>query len=409
MPTEAPMLTFPFKRPGVLGIPPELADWRAKGPMTRVQLADGSQAWLATTYQLARALFRMPLSADTARPEFPQADPTVHEFRRGMGSFVRMDPPEHDRQRRMVTKEFTIKRVDAMRGHLTEVSHDLLDDFARAGSPADLVSIVAKQMPALVMCELLALPDADSEFFHDRVEQWSDFDRPASDRSDAVADLLNYFSELIAERGRAEEQPDLVSRLVWNELRAGEISEHDLAHMLLILLLGGFDTTANMIALGTALLLENPDQLASVKADPSLWPNAVEEMLRYLTISHNNAIRLATEDFEIAGVTVRAGEAVVFPILAANHDPAAFPNPSSFEVAREGARSHLGFSFGIHQCLGQALARAELQAILPLIFSRFPDLQLAVPIEEVRVRNTLVHAVAELPLTWSVHKTRDEL
>jgi cytochrome P450 len=169
--------------------------------------------------------------------------------------------------------------------------------------------------------------------------------------------------------------------------------------MLHLLLLGGFDTTANMISLGVLTFLEHPDQLADLKADPSLVPQAVEELLRYLTVAHHVAFRLATGELEAGGTCIHAGEGVIAPLAAANRDPEVFEDPDVFDIHRD-ARSHVAFGFGIHQCLGQPLARVELRVVFERFFQRFPTLRLAVPSEELRFRNSMIYGVESLPVTW---------
>jgi cytochrome P450 len=164
-------------------------------------------------------------------------------------------------------------------------------------------------------------------------------------------------------------------------------------------LVGGFDTTANMIALGTLLFLQNPAQVALLRQRPDLVQGAVEELLRYLSVAHHVAYRQAKEDTVVGGQPVADGDSLIAPLIAANHDPEMFAEPGRFDITRD-ARGHVAFGYGIHQCLGQALARVELQAVFAKIFDRFPRLGLAVPFESLRFRNSIIYGVEELPVTF---------
>lgn len=169
--------------------------------------------------------------------------------------------------------------------------------------------------------------------------------------------------------------------------------------MLHLLLVGGFDTTANMIALGVLTFLEHPDQIKLLVEEPDLVPKAVEELLRFLSVAHHVAFRQAAGDLEIAGTCIHAGDSVIAPVIAANHDPERFPDPGTFDITRD-ARGHLAFGYGVHQCLGQALARVELQAVFAKLFQRFPTMKLACSIDDLRFKNALIYGIEELPVTW---------
>jgi cytochrome P450 len=245
---------------------------------------------------------------------------------------------------------------------------------------------------------LLDLPAGRAAWFQDRINTWMALDTPSALAQEAGQDVLDYFDDLIGERISGEGD-DLVSRLIRDHLLTGDLTRLELQHMLHLLLVGGFDTTANMIALGTLTFLEHPDQRDAIVADPDLVPGAVEELLRYLSVAHHVGFRLAIDEVEVGGKCIHAGDGVIAPIMAANRDPRVFPDPDKFDVRRD-ARGHLAFGYGVHQCLGQALARVELQSVFAKLFQRFPNLELAVPMEELRFKNALIYGVEELPVTW---------
>jgi cytochrome P450 len=379
--------------------PPALAELRETEPVTRVRLWDGSSAWLATRYHDVRALLRSrALTSDTSREDFPQSSATAVSQRGGQKSFVRMDPPKHDQHRLMLTADFTVRHVRELRPYLDDLLDKVFDQMEASDGPVDLVRVLAQPVPANVITQLLDLPPEDSDFFLDRVNTWMSLDSTPEESSKAAADALDYFDKLIDIRLENLGE-DLVSRLIRDHLLPGGLTRPELQHMLHLVLIGGFDTTANMIALGTLVFLEHPDQLAAVVADPELVPKAVEELLRYLSVAHHVAFRQAIDEVEIGGKCIHAGDGVIAPVIAANHDPDVFPDPGAFDVHRD-AREHLAFGFGVHQCLGQALARVELQAVFSRLFQRFPTLRLACDMEDLRFKNALIYGVEELPVTW---------
>lgn len=390
---------FPRKDHCPLDPPPDYADRRLKCPVGRVSLWDGSRPWLVTRYRDARQVLAEPrLSSDTTRDGFPQASDTALAQRREQRSLPRLDPPQHTRHRRMLMKFFSVPQVDTLLPYFEDLATRLLDGMEESGAPCDLVKALARPMPANVICKLLDLPQEDSGFFQERVIAELNLDNTPEVATQAGADVLEYFGRLIEVRS-TNPHDDIVSQLARDRLHTGELTRDELIHMLHLLVVGGFDTTANMIALGTITFLRHPDQLAEVRAQPDLIPQAVEELLRYLSVVHHAATRLALADFEFAGHQVRAGEGVIAPVPAANRDPEVFPDPDTFDIHRD-ARRHIAFGFGIHQCLGQTLARAELRVVFRLLFERFPTLRLSVTYDDLRFKNAMVYGVESLPVTW---------
>jgi cytochrome P450 len=390
---------YPFERTSPLLPPPELAEVRKTEPISKVSLWDGSTARLALRYEDIRSILVNPaVSSDTLRPNFPQATETAASFRSGQRVFVRMDSPAHDVHRLMLTGDFMVRKVREYRPYLDSMIGAIFDEMERTGGPVDLVRALALPVPSKIITQLLDLPDEDSDFFLDRVETAMSLDSSPEMSAQAGADTLAYFARTIEERWDSDGD-DLISRMVRTRVKTGELTSTELQHMLHLVLVGGFDTTANMIALGTLTFLQNPDQIALLRENPDLVPNAVEELLRYLSVAHHVAYRQASAPFEMGDVRIDPNDGVIAPVQAANHDPEVFPDPSRFDITRD-ARGHLAFGYGIHQCLGQALARVELQAVFSAIFDRFPTLKLAVPFEELRFRNSIIYGVESLPVTW---------
>lgn len=393
--------TYPFTRTSPTEPPPELAEVREAEPVAKVRLWDGSTAWLATRYEdVRRTLMDPTISSDTTRPGFPQASATAVEFRRGQRVFVRMDAPKHDQHRLMLTADFTVKHVREYRPYLDDMIDELFDAMAAkqaAGGTVDMVEDFALIVPSRVITRILDLPSEDSAFFLDRVKTSMSLDSTPQEAAQSGADTLAYFKRTIVERSTGDGQ-DLISRLVRDRVNTGQLTSEELQHILHLVLVGGFDTTANMIALGTLVFLQHPDQIALLHEHQDLVPNAVEELLRYLSVAHHVAYRQAKRDTRIGDQPVASGESVIAPLIAANHDPEAFPHPERFDITRN-ARGHVAFGYGIHQCLGQGLARVELQAVFAKLFERFPGLALAAPMDTLRFRNSIIYGVEALPVT----------
>ncbi|MGW4239966.1 cytochrome P450 [Streptomyces sp. NPDC004749] len=379
--------------------PPALRDEQREGPLRKVRLWDGSTPWLVTRYSEQRALLGdARVSSEVTRPGFPNQAP-VRSGSTGL-SFITMDDPEHSRQRRMVTAPFAIKRVDALRPAVQKIVDDLIDTMLAGPNPVDLVEAFALPVPSLVICELLGVPYADHDFFQSNSRVLITRDVDPEERWGAMKRLTDYLDELLGEK-IAHPADDLLSGLV-PRIESGELTRNGAAQMGVLLLLAGHETTANMIALGTLALLEHPDQLALLREtdDPKLVASAVEELLRYLNITHGGRRRLALEDIEISGETIRAGEGIIVPNEIGNRDPEVFADPDRLDLRRD-ARRHVAFGFGVHQCLGQPLARMELQVVYSTLYRRIPTLRLATGLEKIPFKHDgSVYGVYELPVAW---------
>ncbi|HEY2061747.1 cytochrome P450 [Amycolatopsis sp. NBC_01480] len=370
-----------------------------EGALRKIKLFDGREAWVVTKHGPARKLLGDPrLSSDRTREDFPAASPRFKGFRAAPKAFISMDPPEHGPRRRMVLGDFTVKHVKGMRGDIERIVHGFIDDLLAAGPNADLVSRFALAVPSMVICQMLGVPYADHEFFQDasrRLVQSTDAEGLIAARKD----LAGYLDGLIT-RLQAEPGPGLLGSLVSGQLARGEIDRQELVASALLLLVAGHETTASMTSLSVITLLDHPDQLAALRADPSLVPGAVEELLRYLAIADLAGSRIATADIEVDGQLIRAGEGVIVPNSIANRDGSVFEDPDKFDIHRK-ARHHIAFGYGVHQCLGQNLARLELEVIITALFDRIPTLRLAVPVEDLKLRpGTTIQGVNELPVTW---------
>jgi cytochrome P450 len=269
------------------------------------------------------------------------------------------------------------------------------------GPPADLVAHLALPVPSKVICELLGVPYADHDFFQRLSAALVSGSAAPGEAIAAGLELRGYLTGLLDDKLK-HPADDLLTRLATERLRSGELTAVQIADLAVLLLLAGHETTANMISLGTMALLENPDQLVELQKDPDpkLVAGAVEELLRYLTISHSGRRRVATADVLVGGAQIRAGDGVIVTNDSGNRDPAAFPDPDRLDLHRP-ARHHLAFGFGPHQCLGQPLARAELQIVYGTLYRRLPTLRLAVGRDQIDFKNDmLVYGVHRLPVEW---------
>ncbi|GLY02858.1 cytochrome P450 [Actinoplanes sp. NBRC 101535] len=395
---------FPMERAAACPFdpPPALHDLQDQAPLTRVRLWDGSTPWLVTRHAEQRTLLAdQRLSAAIDSPGYPLPGPArPRDERRGSIGFILMDDPEHARLRRMVTAPFAIKRVEALRPAIQKIVDDLIDEMLAGPRPVDLVEAFALPVPSLVICALLGVPYTDHDLFQGHSRNLISRSVPIEERSASFTALHDYLDDLI---GSKLDHPDdgLLSQLA-ERVRGGELKRSDAAGIGVLLLVAGHETTANMIALGTLALLEHPDQLALLRDsdDPKLVASAVEELLRYLNITHTGRRRAALEDIDIAGVTIRAGEGVIMANDIGNRDPSMFDAPDDLDLTRD-ARRHVAFGFGVHQCLGQPLARLELQVVYSTLYRRIPTLRRATELDAIPFKHDgAVYGVYELPVSW---------
>ncbi|MFI6306943.1 cytochrome P450 [Amycolatopsis thailandensis] len=399
MTTSGPHLAeLPLERPrGCPFDPPaELGPLRDEHPLVRMTFPGGHEGWLATGHAIVREvaadsrfsarqeLLHSPLPGPAAMVVPPPAPP---------GLFIKMDDPEHGRYRKLLTGKFTVRRMRLLAERVEQVTAEFLDAMEKQGTTADLVTAFAQPIPALMICELLGVPYEDHEFFRRNVLPLNMPDSSLEEQNAAMNALGEYLYKLVVAK-RAEPTDDILG-----DLAATELTEEELTGIAFLLLGAGLDTTANMLGLGTFALLQHPEQLALLREDPEGIDGAIEELLRYLAITHTGA-RTALEDVEIGGQLVKAGEVVAISVLAANRDPLKFPEPDRLDIGRKTA-GHLSFGHGVHQCLGQQLARVQMKVAFTGLLARFPALRLAVPAEEVPMRSDSdIYGVYSLPVAW---------
>ena len=391
---------YPFSRAAPFDPPPKYDEIRYDEPFARVRLWDGSSPYLLTNHADIKAVLSdQRFSCEPVREGFPH----VFEGRKVADmadrSFLRLDNPEHDRLRRMVTKEFTVRRIEGIRPRIEETVDRLLDQFSVLPQGSDFVEHFSGPLPTEVITFLLGVPYDDHALFHRATRiQFASKSTPQEVRA-SIDELFAYLDRLISIK-EADPQNDIVSRLVHEQLLPGHVSRDTLINIVRLLLSAGHQTTQNMTALGVLTLIQHPAELAKLRADPTLIPNAVEELLRHGSVLHMGARRVAMEDIDVNGFTVRQGEGVICSIPAANRDERLFPDANAVKVDRDAA-GHVAFGFGVHQCLGQVLARIELQVVYGRLFERLPNLRLAVPFADLRFRHDMfVYGVHELPLAW---------
>ncbi|MFD8492871.1 cytochrome P450 [Amycolatopsis sp. NPDC059657] len=394
----APATTLPAERGSCpFAPPPAYDDARRTEPVKRMSLWNGEPCWLVTGYEENRIVLQdRRFSADARNAGFPFLSPGRRQLlTKAQPSFLRLDDPEHARLRRMLTGDFIVKRAQAQQPQVQAIVDDVLDRMLAKGEPADLVRDFALPVPSRVICLLLGVPYADHEFFERTSSVLVDLTTPPDQVKQAQGEIRAYLDELV-EAKRRHPDDTLLGKLV----ARGELSQTECAAMALVLLVAGHETTANMISFGMLALLRNPEQAALLRAEPERIGSAIEELLRYLSVVHFGLPRTTLEDVELGGQLIRAGEGVLCMISAANRDESLFTDPERFDITRD-SRRHLAFGFGVHQCVGQPLARVELRSALGTLLRRLPDLRLAVPDDQLEYRtDKAVYGVREMPVLW---------
>lgn len=382
---------------------PELRQIRESVGVQSVTNAFGMRVFLVTRYDDVKTVLSDHTRFSNGRPPgfvVPGAPPIDEQeaARNRAGNLLGLDPPEHQRLRRMLTPEFTIRRIKRLQPRIVEIVDAQLDALAAAGSPADLVEHVTLPVPSLVICELLGVPYADREEFQQRSARQLDLSLPIPERLELQREGRAYMASLVS-RARAEPGEDILGMLVRDH--GDELTDDELIGVAGLLLLAGHETTSNMLALGTLALLCHPEQLAAVRDEPAAVAPAVEELLRYLSIVQTSIPRITTTDVEIAGVEIPAGRLVFASLPAGNRDPRFIDAPETLDIGR-GAPGHLAFGHGVHHCLGAPLARMEMQIAFPALLRRFPTLALAGDFADVTFRSFhFIYGLKSLEVTWS--------
>ncbi|MFD3660865.1 cytochrome P450 [Streptomyces sp. NPDC058659] len=385
--------TLPTERPpGCPFDPPaELVEARRHGPISRFTHPGGKPGWLITGYDLVRSVLADPRFSsrkdllNVVDFEIPPAPP---------GEFLLMDDPDHGRYRKPLVGKFTARRMRLLTERVEQITADCLDAMEEAGPRADLVTAFAKPIPTIIICELLGVPYEDRDSFQEQIDTFMGGETGDEELIAAYTATQEYLAQLVAAK-RANPTDDVLS-----ELTDSDLTDEELKGISLILLAAGFDTTANMLALGTFALLRNPEQLAALRADPALVDQAVEELLRYLSVA-KSFMRTALEDVEVGGRLVEAGTTVVLSYNTANRDPERYADPHVLDIRRQSG-GHVAFGHGVHLCLGAQLARVEMRVAFNALLARFPTLRLAVPAEDVVLRPETadIYGVKSLPVTW---------
>lgn len=373
---------------------------RETAPISQVILPSGQTAWAVTRHEDIRTVLSDPrFSSNRRHANFPRLSPEARPQMSAKPGLINLDPPEHTQLRRSIVGEFSIKRVNALAPRIQQIVDEHIDALLVGSRPVDLVQALSLPVPSLVICELLGVPYADHEFFQSRTANFVSHKLPRETIAQSMSELFFYLNGLVTAK---EQNPtdDLLGRLALRNREEGKSDHEELLVMAVLLLIAGHETTANMISLSTLALLENPEQLAIIRQDSSKTPAAIEELLRYFSIAELGLGRVATADVELGGAHIRAGDGVMILANIGNRDPSVFENGDELQVAR-GNRNHLSFGWGPHQCVGQSLARLELQIVLDTLFRRIPELRLAVPAEQLSFKdNSLVYGVHELPVSW---------
>lgn len=398
MPVPSRPVAFPVDTRVHSEVFERLAWLRENEPATRVIIASGHEVWLVTRYEDVRQVLRdrrFSVTANTA-PDAPRLFTTP--FPPGVSLLRDTEPPDHARLRRLVMPEFRAQRVEQSLAVIQKVSDGLLDAMSEAGPPADLVADFARPLPMAVICTWLGIPVEDSDRILTLVDTMNS-KGPLRRITAAQQEMCDYLAALMDSR-RAAPGDDLFSTLVTAHDEQGALSDAELTGMGISLLFAGHTVVTSTLASALRTLLHRPDDLARLRDEPALADSAVEELLRYHLVMRDGQIRVATEDVDIAGVTVRAGESVVVSLNSANHDTEVFPDAERLDLGRA-PNPHVAFGHGIHRCLASHLARAELRIGLTSLLARFPGLRPAAPDASAHWKeHQRLQVLAALPVTW---------
>lgn len=385
--------------------PPELMRMSAEGGATRIRQWNGVEAWVFTRYDdVKSALVDKRLSADPTRPGFPEKSAAYSQILGKDHNLRTMDDPEHAIQKRMLLQDFSVKRVEEMRPAIKARVESLLDAMIKKGPPSEFVSDFALSIPTMVICEILGIPYKDRDFFSALSQDCVSSEVSAEVAAKAGKELYTYLDDLMTQKDKHPEN-DLLSRLVVEQIRSGLLARKDAVELARLILIGGHETTANMISLSTLALLRNPDQLELLKTNidnPAFLANAVDELFRFVSVTHNGRRRVAVEDVFIGKQLVKAGEGVILLNNVADRDELIFPSADKLDLSRKNANTHLAFAAGIHRCLGATLSKCEMELVHGAIWKRLPNLVLATPFEQLQFNEgATVFSIKAMPVTWT--------
>ncbi|MEU1390727.1 MULTISPECIES: cytochrome P450 [unclassified Nonomuraea] len=379
---------------------PELGEMRDQERIKRIDTLLGLKVWVVTRYADVREVlgdadrFRLARQGAARMPGAPElTEEQLAELR--AGNLLAQDPPEHTRLRRLLTPEFTIRRMKRLEPRIRDIVREHLDAMEAAGSPADLVSAFALPIPSLVICELLGVPYEDRADFQRRTGRMLDLSLPVEERVAANFESRAYMRDLVTHM-RTDPGEDLLGMLIREH--GDDLTTGELVGIGNLLLLAGHETTSNMLSLGTLALLRNPGQLELLRKEPERIDATVEELLRWLSIVHSGTIKITSREVELGGRTIGAGEMILCSLPAANRDPGFIADPDTLDITR-GAPGHVAFGHGVHHCLGAPLARMEMKIAFPALFERFPGLRATEATPEFRSYN-VVYGLTELEVAW---------
>jgi cytochrome P450 len=396
MSASDPLPRLPFEQPPGVGVAPLMRKLQAEHAITRVLTPAGDEAWLVTRYaEVRRLLADGRLGLSHRDPEHAARISDSALFGGAIGNFD-TEEAEHSQMRSLLQPFFAPKRMRDFRPRVERVVESVLDLLAAKTPPVDLHAALSLPVPVLVICELLGVPYDDREQFREWTGNLSETgDRELSGA--ALASLVAYAQTLV-ERKRRDPGDDVISALCVKS--DPSLEDGHIAYLAALLLFAGYETTVARLDLGALLLFTHPDQRRTLLDDEDLLPKTIEEILRTGVSGGDWVPRYARSDITVEDVTIRAGELVLLAHGAADHDDRVFPNPERFDIARA-PNPHLAFGYGMRYCLGAPLARIELHAVFSRLFQRFPDLRLAVPIDQVKIRaDLLTGGVTDLPVTW---------
>lgn len=402
--SKCPLSSYPALRgEEPFGPPAEYAEWREREGLTRVALQSGQTAWVATRYDYFRRILEDPgISSDPENPGMPVVFPSHAARIPTRKSWRNMDDPEHSRMRRMIARKFNAPTVEAMRPAIERRVDELLDAMTDGRRSADLMEEFAYPLPLIITCDVLGVPYEDHRFFKEKVDAMF---APGSTPDSAMAagrELSDYMFALMKTK-EGQTGDDVLSVLVNEQLAKGALEPADVVNTAVLLLVGGLEAVASMIGGSVILLTERPEQLAELRdtEDPKFVANAIEQLLRYISVTENGINRTAVDDVEVDGTVIAKGEGVVLNAPAANRDPRVFSRPEELDIAHVDSTPHVAFGAGAHQCIGQTLARVELQIALPKLLKRLPGLALAIDRDDIPYRpNMQLFGVKSLPVTW---------
>lgn len=393
--THAGAPSFPFDRRCPFSVAEDYQNVPNDGPPTPVTFK-GAPAWLVTGFDDVRKVLADSRCSVRNVPDLSRGDTGDESGEGGLpGFFLAMDPPEHTVLRKTLAKEFTPRRMEAMRPTVQRITDQLVDDILAGQKPADLVDTLALPLPSLVICELLGVPYDKHDWFQEETRKVLDTTRTPEEIGQAIGAVMTYLAELAMVK-MDDPGDDLISLLV-HHARVGTVTVPEVAGMATLLLMAGHETTGNMISLSAYTLLSHPEQLEELRQDPGLIPQAVEELLRYLDII-GNLPRTTLEAMDLNGRQLDKGALVMVAMDAANRDGRVFPDPNTFDIHND-SRGHLAFGHGIHSCLGAPLARIELQVVIETLLKRIPTVALANPEAQVKPESK-IFGLSELQLTW---------